>query len=97
MPKIDDFLKHSIFPSIIEELALIHVPVITNIPVAENKKQGIFHADSVKDAKAILKSLTAELSSEKGEKASEVFSDSMLSNEQDWIDLENSILSGFSF
>lgn len=97
MPKNDAFFTHSIFPTIIEELAVMQIPVITNIPLSTEKKEGVFYVENVVEAKKILKGMTQEISMKKGEKASEVFSDVMLLEQGQWIELEKSILSGFSF
>jgi hypothetical protein len=42
MPKRDDFFTLSPFPFIIEELALMQIPVITDIPLNKTQKEGVF-------------------------------------------------------
>jgi hypothetical protein len=93
MPKRDDFFTLSPFPFIIEELALMQIPIITDIPLNKTQKEGVFFVSNVNDAKEVLRSLTPELITEKGQKAQEVFGGSILTEQEHWIVLEQAILS----
>jgi hypothetical protein len=93
MPKRDDFFTLSPFPFIIEELALMQIPVITDIPLNKTQKEGVFFVSNINEAKDILRSLTPEMIADKGQKAQEVFGGSIIAEQEHWIALEQAILS----
>ena len=93
MPKRDDFFNLSPFPFIIEELALMQIPVITDIPLNKIQKEGVFFVSNINEAKEILRSLTPEMIADKGQRAQEVFGGSILTEQEHWVALEQAILS----
>jgi hypothetical protein len=71
----------------------MQIPVITDIPLNKTQKEGVFFVSNVNEAKEVLRSLTPELITEKGQKAQEVFGGSILTEQEHWVALEQAILS----
>lgn len=96
MPKKDEFYLNSAIPFIIAELSILGIPVITDVYMNETLKEGVFHVNSLAEAKRILKELSQEEIAAKGDLAQTVFTENyMLRTDEQWIELENSFLSHF--